>query len=266
MQVVKGYPDGLFCWVDLATSDLEGAREFYSGLFGWEAEEIPTGEDSVYLMFRMAGNNVAGAGSLDAQMEAQGVPSHWSSYVKHDDVDGIAQKAVKAGGQVLFPPMHVMEEGRMTMIQDPSGAVFGVWEPRNHTGAQLVNRPGALTWNELQTRDLDAAKAFYHDVFGWEYKVDAQGYVACSQDDRVQAGMMAMDENWDENAPPNWAVYFLVDDIEETARKVEELGGDIVVPPTAAGEMGEFSVIRDPQGGVFTAMEYRGAADPPPGY
>lgn len=266
MQVVKGYPDGLFCWVDLATTDLEGAKEFYTGLFGWEAEEIPAGEENVYMMFRIEGNNVAGAGSLDPQMEAQGVPSHWMSYVKHDDVDRIVQKAVEAGGQVLFPPMDVMEEGRMTMIQDPTGAVFGTWQPRNHTGAQLVNRPGALTWNELQTRDLEAASKFYSDLFGWEYQVDQQGYHACSQDGRVHAGMMAMDENWDENVPPNWAVYFLVEDIEETVDRAEELGGNIVVPPTAAGEWGTFSVIQDPQGGVFSAMEYQAAADPPPGY
>lgn len=266
MQVVKGYPDGLFNWVDLATTDLNGAKAFYSELFGWETAEIPIDGGGVYLMFQIDGHDVAGAGSLDAEMQAQGVPPHWSSYVKHADVDGATQKAADAGGQVLFPPMDVMDAGRMTMVQDPSGAVFGIWEPHNHIGAQLVNRPGALVWNELQTRDLDAAKDFYRDVFGWEYNVDEQGYVVCIQDGRVQAGMMAIGEDWDENVPPNWTVYFMADDIEETARRAGELGGAVIVPPTSAGELGTFAVIRDPQGGVFTAMAFNGEPDPPPGH
>ena len=266
MQVVKSYPDGLFNWVDLATTNLSAAKEFYGGLFGWEAEEIPIDEENVYVMFRIQGNNVAGAGSLDEAMQAQGVPPHWSSYVKHDSVDAVAQKASDSGGQVLLPPMDVMEEGRMTMIQDPAGAVFGVWQPRKHIGAELVNRPGALVWNELQTRDVEAAKRFYHDVFNWDYQVDDQGYVACYQEGRVHAGMLAMDDSWDESIPPNWAVYFMVDDIEETVDRVEELGGRVMVPPTPAGELGAFAVIADPQGSVFTAMEFQGEVSPPPGY
>jgi len=266
MQVVKAYPDGLFSWVDLATSDLDGAKAFYGSLFGWEAEDVPVGDGSVYVMFRIEGHNVAGAGELDAERKAQGVPPHWASYINHSDVDTIAGRAAGAGGQVLFPPMDVLEDGRMTMIQDPAGAIFGVWQPRNHIGAQLVNRPGALVWNELQTRDLEAAKAFYTDVFGWEPRVDAQGYVACYQEGRAHAGMMAMDDEWDENIPPNWAVYFMVDDIEETADRVKQLGGTIIVPPTTAGELGKFAVIQDPQGGVFTAMEFQGPVAPPPGY
>jgi predicted enzyme related to lactoylglutathione lyase len=217
-------------------------------------------------MFRIKGNNVAGAGSLEPEMQAQGVPSHWSSYVKHDDVDAVAAKAGAAGGQVLFPPLDVMEEGRMTMVQDPSGAVFGVWQPRNHTGAELVNQANTLVWNELQTRDVEAARKFYGDVFGWQYEVDDQGYVACYLDGRVHAGMIPMDETWGEHIPPNWAVYILVEDIQATVARVKELQGTVAVPPTPAGEMGEFAVIQDPQGAALTVMEFQGPADPPPGY
>lgn len=265
MQEVTSYPDGIFCWVDLATTDLEGAKEFYASLFDWETSDIPTDVGNVYTMFQIEGKNVAGASVMNPEMQAQGMPPFWSSYVKHDDVDAIAEKADEAGGQLLSPPFDVMEEGRMVMIQDPSGAIFGVWQPRNHIGAQLVNRPNALVWNELQTRDGEAALSFYKTVFGWEDQVDENNYYVFKQNGRIQAGMLLMDESWDENIPPNWAVYFMVEDVEATTAKVEELGGKVLVPPTPAGEMGKFTVAQDPQGGVFTMMQFDGEVDPPPG-
>jgi predicted enzyme related to lactoylglutathione lyase len=265
MQVVKGYPDGVFSWVDLATTDTEGAKSFYSGLFGWSGLDIPTDSGMVYTMFQIEGLDVSGMGPLDENLKAQGIPPHWSSYVKHDDVDGVAARAAEAGGTVLMPPFDVMESGRMTMIQDPAGAVFGVWQPNQHIGAKLVNIPNTLTWNELMTRDLEGAKEFYAAVFGWTYTQDESGYVVCYVDGRHQAGMMKIDESMGE-MPPSWGNYFLVDDIASKVKKLQELGGTVVVPPTPAGEMGKFSVVQDPQGGHFSLIEYSGPADPPPGY
>ncbi len=265
MQIVEKYPDGVFNWVDLATTDQEGAKAFYASLFGWEAIDVPTGMGSMYTMFKLDGQNVAGAGPLQPDMQAQGIPSHWSSYVKHDDVDAVAAKISAAGGTLLFPPMDVMQEGRMVMALDPTGAAFGVWQPKNHIGAQLVNKPNTLVWNELQTRDTEAAKAFYDAVFGWTYEFDASNYGLCLRDGRGQAGMMAIDESWGD-VPSNWAVYFMVEDVETAVAKVKELGGNMLVPATAAGEMGKFSVVQDPQGGVFTVMEFNGPVDAPPGY
>jgi predicted enzyme related to lactoylglutathione lyase len=198
-------------------------------------------------------------------MQEQGVPPFWSAYVKHDDVDTVAARAAEAGGVVMAPPFDVMDSGRMAIIQDPTGAMFGVWQPGQHIGAQLVNIPNTLTWNELQTNDLDAAKAFYGAVFGWTYEVDANGYVVCNAGDRSQAGMMKIQEDWGE-VPPNWTNYILVVDVEATAAKVNELGGSLVVPPTSAGEVGKFAAAQDPQGGFFHIIEYAGPASPPPGY
>lgn len=266
MHVVKQYPDGIFCWVDLSTTDTEGAKAFYSGLFGWEAVDTPTDMGSMYTMLKIDGKNVAGLGPLSPDMQAQGIPSFWTSYVKHDDVDAIAAKISGAGGMLMFPPMDVMAEGRMTMFQDPSGAVAGVWQPRNHTGAQLVNMPNTLVWNELQTRQPDAAKAFYESVFGWTNKADENGYVMFATDGRMQAGMIVMDENWGPDIPNNWSVYFMVEDVEAKSALAQKLGGMVIVPATQAGEMGRFAVISDPQGGVFTIMSFKGPVDPPPGY
>jgi len=265
MQVVTSYPDGLFSWVDLSTTDVEGARAFYSGLFGWEPVGVETDLGPIYTMMQIEGKNVAGLGPMSPDMQAQGMPPIWTSYVKHSDADAVAAKAEAAGGTVVMPAMDVMEEGRMVLIQDPGGAVFGVWQPKNHIGAQLVNRPGALVWNELQTSDVEGSKTFYKAVFGWENATDESGYVVLSNDGRMQAGMMAIDPSWGE-VPPNWGVYFMVEDVEAAVAKAEELGGNVMVPPMAAGEMGRFSVLQDPQGGAFTVMQFNGPVDPPPGY
>jgi predicted enzyme related to lactoylglutathione lyase len=265
MKVVSRYPDGVFSWVDLGTSDTEGAKAFYGGLFDWSFLDIPTDSGVVYSMGQIDGHNVAGLGPMDPEMQSQGVPPFWTSYVKHDDVDAVAARAAEAGGTVMMPPFDVMDSGRMAIIQDPGGAMFGVWQPKEHIGAKLVNVPNTLTWNELQTRDVEGAKAFYGAVFGWTFNVDESGYVACKTDDRVQAGMMQIQESWGE-VPPNWSVYFLVDGIGSQVEKVKELGGNVLVPPTPAGEMGTFSVIQDPQGGHFNLIEYKGPADPPPGF
>ncbi len=264
MHVVTEYPNGIFCWIDLATNDTAGAKTFYQGLFGWEANDVPTDMGTVYSRMEIAGKSVAGLGPMDPNMEAQGVPPIWTSYVKHDDVNAVASRAQEAGGTVMFPPMDVMNEGRMTMIQDPMGAVFGVWQPKNHIGAQLVNMPNTLVWNELQTNDVERAKSFYGSVFGWTNQTDENGYVVFMAGDRAQAGMMAIDPSWG-NVPPNWSVYIMVEDLDAAAAKAQELGGSLLVPPTEAGEIGRFSVVRDPQGGALTIMQFSGPVSPPPG-
>lgn len=265
MQVVKSYPDGVFCWVDLASTDPEGSKAFYGGLFGWEFMDVPTDMGTVYSMAQIGGYNVAGLGPMPQNMREQGVPTHWMSYVKHSNVDEIAAKVTAAGGTVLLPPFDVMQSGRMAMAQDPTGATFGVWQPKEHIGAQLVNRPNTLVWNELQTHDLDKAKAFYAAVFGWTYQEDASGYVAALAGDRGQAGMMKIQESWGP-VPPNWSVYFMVEDVEGMVARAQELDGKLMVPPSDAGDIGRFAVLQDPQGGVFTVMRFNGPVAPPPGY
>ncbi len=266
MQVVKQYPDGLFCWVDLSTTDQEAAKAFYGGLFGWKFDDRPIDMGGVYTMCQIEGYNVAGIGGMSPDMQGQGIPPFWSSYVKHTNVDAVAEKLTAAGGTLMFPAMDVMSEGRMAMAQDPTGAAFGIWQPKNHIGAQLVNIPNTLVWNELQTQDNAAAKAFYTQVFDWGYAEDPTGYGMFKVGERIQAGMMQMDENWDASIPANWAVYFLVADLAASVAKAGELGGNILVPITQAGEMGQFAVVQDPQGGIFTIMQFSGPVDPPPGY
>lgn len=266
MQIVKRYPNGVFCWVDLTTPDPDGAKAFYAGLFGWEADDRPIDVGGTYTMLQIEGKNVAGLGETQPDMKAQGVPAYWTSYVKHDDVDSIAAKMAENGGSVMFPPMDVMDSGRMTIGTDPTGAMFGVWQPTGHIGADLVNMPNTLVWNEMQSRQPDAAKSFYETIFGWTSAADENDYVTFAVDGRMQAGMITMDENWGPEVPNNWSVYFMVEDVAASAARAQELGGTVMVPPTPAGATGIFSVIQDPQGGVFNVISFSGPVDPPPGY
>jgi predicted enzyme related to lactoylglutathione lyase len=265
MKVVTEYPDGVFNWVDLMTPDPAGAKAFYGGLFGWDFDDRPIDGGGVYTMALIEGKSVAGMGEMSPEMQAQGVPPIWSSYIKHNDVDSVAAKVTEAGGTLMMPPMDVMEEGRMAMFQDSAGATVGVWQPKDHIGAELVNMPNTLVWNELQTRDTEGTKVFFGKVLGWTYDTDPNGYILCKAGDRIQAGIIQMDESWGE-VPNNWAVYFMVADLDTAVAKVKDLGGNILVPPTSAGEMGKFSVVQDPQGGAFTIMQFDGPVDPPPGY
>jgi hypothetical protein len=264
MYVMKEYPDGMFNWIDLTTTDVDGAKAFYGGLFGWSFDDRPTDMGTVYSMAQIRSFNVAGMGPMSPDMLAQGTPSFWSSYINHSDVDAVAKRVVENGGALMFPPMDVMEEGRMFMATDPAGAVFGVWQPKNHIGAQVVNSPNSLIWNELQTRDVEGAKAFYSAVFGWTHETDANGYVVFQLDGRTQAGMMRIDESWGD-VPNNWTIYVMVEDCPAAADKVKELDGVIAVPPTKAGEMGTFAVLQDPQGAFLTIMQFDGPVDEPPG-
>jgi len=265
MKVVKAYPDGLFCWVDLMTSDILGAKQFYKELFGWQFVDITTDKGPIYTMCQLEGLNVAGLSQMSPDLQSQGMPPVWSSYIKHDHVDQIADRIDSLGGKVIMPLMEIMQEGRMLMATDPSGAVFGVWQPMNHIGAQLVNMPNTLIWNELQTHDIKQAQNFYCKLFGWDASMDESDYVSFSTDKRVHAGMMQIQKEWGE-VPPNWSIYFMVDDIEDAVTEIKRLGGNLGVPPTAVGEMGTFSVVQDPQGAFFTIMQFYGPVDDPPGY
>lgn len=265
MKIVKKYPDGIFSWVDLTTTDIAGAHVFYSGLFGWEPDPTPLPDDGgSYTNFRIDGYSVAGGGQMPPDMAASGMPSFWTSYVNHHDVDAVAARVAEAGGTVLFPPMDIMDQGRMGMFVDPQGATFGVWQPAAHIGAQVVNQPNSLVWNELQARDPKAAIAFYNSVFGWAVREDPHYTMWQDDNERVHCGLMRIDESWGD-VPPNWLAYFLVEDVDAAAARAIELGGVAHHGPTDFGDMGRLAVLGDPQGAVFAVINFNGPVDEPPG-
>ncbi len=160
---VERYENGVPSWVDMGSPDLAKAKQFYGALFGWNTPDGPP-EAGGYSVCDLGGKTVAGLGpKMDPNM-----PTVWMTYVNVDSVDDTITKITANGGTVLAPAMDVMEAGRMAIFADPLGAVIGLWQPNQHTGAQLVNEPGTLCWNELITTDLDKSKGFYKAVFGWE--------------------------------------------------------------------------------------------------
>jgi uncharacterized protein len=242
-------------WTDLQTTDPKAAQTFYASLFPWTYDDQDTGDPSFpYTMVLKDGKPVAGLSSLPQEQQAQGIPSHWNTYVTVDDVDASAAKAATLGGTVFMPGMDVMDAGRMAVIADPAGAVFCIWQPKQSIGAELVNEPGALTWTELVTPDPDAVAPFYEQLFGWKAeKADMGGgmqYTMLNLGDRGIAG--AMQPPMD-GIPPLWAVYFSVDDTDATVAEATKQGGSVVAP-AFDGPPGRMAVIADPQGAMFNVI------------
>jgi predicted enzyme related to lactoylglutathione lyase len=251
------YAPGTPSWVELSSPDANASAAFYSELMGWSATEPgPVEETGGYRMFQKGSSNVAG---LMPHMQ-EGQPTAWSTYISVADADDTAGKVKGAGGNVIVEPMDVMDLGRMAFFTDPTGAVFGVWQPKSFPGADLVNEPGSLCWNEVLTRDVDADKSFYPAVFGWDagrpqFEGAPETYTVWEVDGKPVGGMMQMtDDFFPPEVPPHWGVCFAVDDVDATVAKARELGGTITVEPMDM-PIGRFAGILDPQGASFTVMQ-----------
>jgi uncharacterized protein len=244
------YTPGTFCWTDLTTTDQDAAKAFYSGMFGWEAEDLPVGDGIVYSMMRLGGKNVAAISPQSEQQREAGAPPTWNSYVSVESADAAAERAGQLGATVHAPPFDVMEAGRMSVIQDPQGAFFMVWQPGQEFGAELVNAPGALSWNELASPDLEASAAFYGDLFGWTvspFEGSPQPYLVIMNGDRGNGGIRELSPP---GVPPHWLVYVGTEDIEAGLGRVAELGGTNMAGPIDIG-MAKIAIVQDPQGAVF---------------
>jgi predicted enzyme related to lactoylglutathione lyase len=256
MTEMTEYKPGTFSWIDLATTDADGAKKFYQKLFGWSTTDNPAGPDMVYTMAELGGKPVAALYQQGAEQQSQGIPPHWLSYVTVANAAETAEKAKSLGGNVLMDAFDVMEAGRMALIQDPTGATFAIWQPQQHIGAHLVNEYGALIWNELATTDKNVATDFYTKLFGWSsqtQEMPSGPYTSFMNGESMAAGMLEMTEEWG-NIPPHWMVYFGTDDCDATVATAKELGGTILVDPTDIPSVGRFAVLQDPQGAAFSVI------------
>ena len=272
-----GYMPGVPCWVDTSQPDPEAAVSFYGGLFGWNFVDVmPAGSGGKYFIARLRGGDVAAVGS---QPEGGPPMAIWNTYVWMDSADEAASNVKDAGGRVLTEPFDVMNAGRMAVCADPEGAAFCLWQAKEHKGARIVNEPGSLNFNALNTRDAEGAKSFYGSVFGWEIlglggaemwrlpgygdflersepglrKRMAQTGAPEGFEDVVAALNPIADDQGD--VPAHWSVTFAVDDADATADRAAALGGQVVVPPFDAPWV-RMTVITDPQGATFTASKF----------
>lgn len=254
MTEMTAYTPGAFCWVELATSDAAAAKKFYSELFGWTPVDMPAGPDMIYTMCQVDGKYVA---ALFQPGPDDPTPPHWGSYVSVTSADEIAARAKSLGGTVLAEPFDVLEVGRMAVIQDPSGAVVSAWQPGSHIGAQLVNQPGAFSWNELLTNDTDRAGQFYSELFGWKaqtQEMEGGNYTIFMNGEQMNGGMMQIRPEWGP-MPPNWLVYFTVADCDASADKAKALGGQLLAPPMDIPDIGRMAWVQDPQGAVLSIIQ-----------
>jgi predicted enzyme related to lactoylglutathione lyase len=259
MSERDSYNPGEFRWVDLATTDFDAAKSFYEDLFGWRWEAAePVEEAAGYGFFTYEGKQVAGAGPVQDPSQ----PPAWSSYVSVEDADASAGKVTEAGGTVIVPPFELpAESGRMGVCQDLEGAFFSVLQERKHPGAELVNEPGAWTWNNLMSRDLDKAKDFYGKVFGWEatHEDEAPEFIWNWQLSGQRwpeglGGLSGIGTDIPSEVPPHWQVYFAVESADATIEKVNGSGGATLFGPIDAA-VGKLAVFTDPQGANFAIFE-----------
>jgi predicted enzyme related to lactoylglutathione lyase len=244
------YTPGTFSWTDLTTTDQDAAKRFYGELFGWTSVDNPVGDGIVYSMMQLDGADVGAISPQPEQQRDAGVPPTWNSYITVENADAALERAEQLGGGVHAEAFDVMEAGRMGVVQDPQGAFFLVWEPKDHIGAALVNAPGALSWNELATPDIEASARFYSDLFGWTTELISKSpmpYMTIkTRAGRPNGGIRPVMGP----EPPYWAVYFGTDDLDATTDKVSDLGGEKLAGPMELGPS-RFSYVRDPQGAVF---------------
>ena len=247
---------GLFIWTDLQTSDPDAARSFYADVFGWESEDVD--DDAMpYWQFTKDGQLVAGVGPQGEEQEQDGVPPNWTSYVAVDDIDEVCSAASENGGEVLMSPTEVPDAGSFAILADPSGAVIGLWQSGEHTGADVFNEPGSMCWNELVTPDVDRAKEFYGAILPWQLDTEDRGgfdYTTIVLDDRPNGGMFAPGRSLQEGASPHWLVYFAVEDTDGALEAVREGGGEVLGEPQDT-PFGRVATVTDPQGATFRIIQ-----------
>jgi predicted enzyme related to lactoylglutathione lyase len=256
MANIDKHPAGSFCWVELATTDQSAAKNFYTSLFGWSVVDSPIGPDDFYSMFKFSGRDTGAAYTMRKEQRAQGVPPHWMVYILVHNADQAVTKAAQAGGTVLAPAFDVMEVGRMAVIQDPTGAIFSLWQAKSHQGTTITG-DNTFCWADLSTPDPERAGKFYSELFGWQLtkdEKDPSGYIHIKNGEDFIGGIPPSTHR-NPNAPPHWLIYFQVADAESATSKAAQFGGKILMPARKMENVGTWSIVADPQGAVFALFK-----------
>ena len=256
---VDSYNPGTFCWAELATTDVEGSKKFYTSMLGLASVDLPMVEGmGAYVMLQKDGKNACALFQMPPDMLEMTPRPHWRTYISVENADEAAEKAVELGGNVLMGAMDVFDAGRWAMIQDATGAAVGLWQPKEHIGAQVFGEPGALGWFELLTGDTDAASRFYEGLLGWTTQPGAAGtdtgYLEFRNGKWPAAGMMQIRPEWGE-VPPNWGLYFVVEDADATMKQAREMGATPMMGPIDVKGVGRIYPMQDPQGAHLSIVQ-----------
>ena len=258
MTTLTQHAPGTPSWYELTTSDGEAAKDFYNSLFGWTSEDNPVSEDMTYTMHQLDGRNVAASFEMTADMAKQGIQPHWRVFFTVEDAQASADLAKEAGGKVMAGPFDVFTAGVMAVIQDPQGAVFNIWQPKEQIGVGVKSEIGAVGWTEYLTKDREMPKAFYTKIFPFtaldEKMANGQDYTVMKLSDEYVAGVLPMNDEQMKGVPCQWCLYFMVDDIEASIAKAKAKGGDAFLEKTDIQHV-FIAGIKDPQGAAFMLME-----------
>jgi predicted enzyme related to lactoylglutathione lyase len=243
-------PVGAPCWVDLWTSDVDGSRAFYSQLFGWEALE-PDEQFGGYFMFQRNGTPVAGGMGDIGEMKAD---DRWKVYLCSDDIGRTVKESKSRGATAQGDPMPVADLGSQIVMQDPTGASVGVWQPGTFPGFTVLDEQGTPSWFELHTNDHATAVSFYEEVYGLTMQsmgdTDEFRYTVFSDTNGTQLGGIMDAKSFLGAGSSNWAIYWHVDDCGASAAKVTALGGS-VLDAAQATPYGTIASVADPAGATF---------------
>ena len=255
MPQLQGNP----IWFNLSTPDPQGAKDFYTGLFGWEWADVPMSGGNTYHMVIKDDANIAG---MSANDDIHGVMGVWVNSVYVEDAEKTAERIKANGGSVLTEPHNADGWGVTASVATPEGAVFGIWQSLKGYGADIFGESGSVCWVEYHTHDLKAAKEFYTAVFGAgfeEFKMsmdDGSGgeFSLTMLDLGGDQKHCAFVQLSDASSPASWATYFMVEDIHASVARAQSLSAELTfgvmeVPP------GSFAVMVDPQGVRFSLWQ-----------
>ncbi len=246
MSEVTSYKEGEFCWAELATTDQESSKKFYTSLFGWNASDQPLGADATYTMLELKGKTAAALYSQDQAQREFGIPPHWNIYIAVDNVDESAKKIGELGGKFLAEPFDVMDVGRMAIATDPDGAMFAIWQAKRHIGASIKDEVNTFCWYEISVNDPEAEKKFYEGLFGWQAHVTSE-YTEWVLGESHIGGMSKIQDDWGPILP-HWTACIMVGNVDETIKTANELGAKTTVEPMDIPGTGRYAMFEDPQG------------------
>ncbi len=257
MPTVERHAPGDFCWVELATSNQNAAKSFYTSLFGWTVQDVPIGPLGVYSLFQLNGDIAASAYTMTPDEATAGLPSHWKLYAAVSSADNTVAKAEQLGAKVIERAFDVGDRGRTAVFLDPTGAAFFIWQPNKRSGIGVSGDPGSFCWADLITSDPGRAKTFYEGLFGWKVtpgEGKESGYLHIQNGGRYIGGVPPAHPH-ESNEPPHWLVYFAVANVDKTFEKAKDLRGRVLLRPMDVENVGRIAMLADPQGAVFALFQ-----------
>jgi predicted enzyme related to lactoylglutathione lyase len=267
MSPVAKHTPGSFCWFELATTDQAAAKTFYEALFSWTPQDTPMGPTESYTIFRIKDRQVAAAYTMRAEQRAQGVPPNWMPYVLVKSADEWTERAKALGAKIVMAPMDVMDAGRMSILADPTGAVFALWQTKANPGTGLTGEHGTAVWADLNTSDPAKAAKFYTDLFGWQI-VGGKDMRPAGPGDYAH---IVNGKDFIGGIPPGasrgpscWLIYFDVANASATIGQATKHGGRVVAPLTEMEGIRRFAVLNDGQGATFAIVQELGTKPPAP--